>query len=99
MGGSPLFAWSAPTVGTPHGYRVIVNELFKDGTASTWAFVAAVYTRDVQVRFPPGLLQPGKTYFARITGYQTPMADFNLRPFRRGLPAAEADVLTATFTP
>jgi hypothetical protein len=98
VGGTPLVSWTAPSTGTATGYGVFVFELSRVGTASRFDVLAGIFTRSTSVRLPPGVLQPGRAYFIQVRAYVLPSANLEVGPFRHGLPAANADVLTAAFT-
>jgi hypothetical protein len=100
VGVTPLLTWNAPGTGAPTGYYIDIYELSKGvSNDSNEAFIATVYTSSRIVRIPPGILTTGKTYFAYITAFIAPNASFSQAPYRRGMPYALADHLTAPFSP
>jgi hypothetical protein len=91
----PQISWTAPATGTAQ-YAVFIYELSRMGTGSRFDLVASIHTRGLSIRVPPGVLQDGHAYFVQIKSYAVPSASPD-RPFKLGLPSAEADVLTAAF--
>jgi len=96
VGESPTISWSAPSVGTPTGYLVEVSRLdVKDG-ATISTPVLRYATARLHVALPPGMLEAGATYFARITALvnSAPIT----APFRGTNVFSRASTLTGTFT-
>lgn len=92
---TPTLAWSAPATGTPTGY--VVTALRIAGPAATP--VATFYTKDTSLAVPPGALTMGLKYAFLITSVVEPTVDFAKAPFKKGLPYAYADTVTALVTP
>ena len=97
VGLTPVLAWNAPAVGTPTRYIVIVTQFFKstNGLTTLGTVVGQIYTRERQVRIPPGVLSSGNTYSVDI------VADDSL-PIGAGylvLGQNTAGTLSNVFTP
>jgi hypothetical protein len=99
VGATPQFSWSPPSVGTPDGYILNIFELVANDGNSEANLTKSVFTTELSARVPPGILVAGHMYFARITAFLAPGAKIKTTPFRRGVPNAYSNVLTATFTP
>lgn len=100
VGTTPTFAWSAPAVGFPTSYKVTLWKIAAAQDLSTTVeVVAELYTRNLSIQVPPGLLIPGSTYVAGITARQYVWDAFETNPFRRGVAGGAATCITARFTP
>jgi hypothetical protein len=96
VGETPVLSWSAPSKGSPTGYVVEVCRLDAKGGATTRTSVLRYNTPRHSIRLPPGVLEAGATYFARITALVStaPIA----APYREASVLAQASALTGTFT-
>lgn len=65
VGLAPEITWTAPSVGAPKTYRVVVRKLDPMGASKT---VATIFTPDTSVLMPDNVLQKGGFYYLRITG-------------------------------
>jgi hypothetical protein len=79
-------------------YVVEINLLNVAGGVTTSTTVARYLTHTTSVTLPPGILNPGGLYFARVTAVAG-VAPYDVAPFRYGPVFAYADTLTGTFTP
>jgi hypothetical protein len=95
---TPTLSWSAPAVGAPTAYVVEVYQLLARGTSTERNRVLRYTTKALQVTVPPGLLEGGATYYARISALITTVP-YDVAPFRWANVYALADVLTEPFTP
>jgi hypothetical protein len=96
VGASPILSWSAPSVGAPTGYLVEVCRLDAVGGATSRTPILRYATARQKVTIPPGVLEAGATYFARITAIVStaPIT----APFRGASVSARASALTGTFS-
>jgi len=96
---TPKFSWSAPTAGTPSAYLLDIYELTADGDGGTVATLVLHYaTGRLQVAVPPGILQTGGVYYAKLTAEASDVA-YDRAPMRVANVFARASALTGTFTP
>jgi hypothetical protein len=95
VGETPVLSWSAPSKGSPTGYVVEVCRLDAKAGATTSTAVLRFNTPRQSIRIPPGVLEAGRTYFARITALVStaPIAV----PYRGSSVLSQASVLTGTF--
>ena len=63
---TPTLSW-VPGAGVPTSYAVTIYALSLQGVACVATPVATLETTSTQAQVPGGILQPGATYFARIT--------------------------------
>jgi len=98
VGVTPTVSWEPPSIGSPTAYLVEVVRLGTAGGATTASVVLRVLTAGTSLEVPPGTLQAGATYYARITA-EASAAAYDSAPFRRAGAFARATVLTGTFTP
>jgi len=78
-----------------------VIEVYKLGTsggATTSSLALRYVTRAATVTVPPGVLEVGGTYYAKITA-EVSTIPYAVAPFRRANVYARATVLTGTFAP
>jgi hypothetical protein len=101
VGLTPTLSWTAPAAGTATSYSVEVLELTlrPATTESTFRRVGVLSTGRTQVSLPPGLLQAGGRYFARVTANARAPDPFDTAPSRAGNVSTWAAALTATFAP
>jgi hypothetical protein len=95
---TPTFSWAPPLLGGASHYVVEINLLNVAGGVTTSTTVARYLTHTTSVTLPPGILNPGGLYFARVTAFAG-VAPYDVAPFRYGPVFAYADTLTGTFTP
>jgi hypothetical protein len=95
VGETPTISWSPPSVGIPTGYLVEVSRLDVAGGATSRTTLLRYGTSRQVVTIPPGILQTGTTYFARITAIVStaPVT----APYRGASVHARASTLTGTF--
>jgi hypothetical protein len=99
VGTTPLLRWTAPAVGTPGVYFVRIVRLDNVGGVTEGRFVGSIATSATSLRIPPGLLQPGSTYFATIDARQG-TGNLVAAPLRKlGWPRSSSRVVTGDFTP
>ncbi len=102
VGPTPAISWTAPATGPPTRYALEVYWLHAIAGSSVATRVATWVTSALAVSLPPGVLQPGSTYFARITAYAIPgdpYAAATPAPLRQPALYGHASVLTGTFSP
>ncbi|HTP26711.1 MAG TPA: hypothetical protein VMK12_13790, partial [Anaeromyxobacteraceae bacterium] len=96
---TPTIAWAAPVLGVPTSYTVDVYLLSPVSGATVSTRLATWSTLGTQVTLPPGVLNPGNTYYARITAVASPLPFRPNAPFRQANTYGYASTLTAPFTP
>jgi hypothetical protein len=62
----PVISWQPPATGTPNFYTVQFLELYVSGSRARGRSVGSIVTADMQVRVPPGLLNPSTSYVIRV---------------------------------
>jgi hypothetical protein len=95
---TPTFAWSPPALGSPSYYLLELDLLHALAGVTIRTPVARYLTRSTRVALPPGILNAGSLYFARVTALAG-AAPYDAAPFRYGPVYSYADALTGTFTP
>jgi hypothetical protein len=101
VGLAPTLSWSPPAIGVPTSYAVEIFWLHASGTASVGTLVGTFATGGTATQFPvpPGILQAGNTYYARITARAISPDLFDTAPFRTSNLWTYASTLTGTFSP
>jgi hypothetical protein len=105
VGASPELSWQAPDRGPASQYIITIGRAlggFDPELGEAWSKAAVLYVPgDVtSVRLPDELLATGETYAAVIRAvYQPAQVDVRQTPYRRALPYAYADAVTAPFQP
>lgn len=98
-GTAPELTWTQPN-GTNPSYVIELIELYESGGQSQVSWGGVFYTRRPSIRFPPGVLQPGKTYLARITARTRTPDDWESFPNRPlSSPRDSACAMTEPFSP
>jgi hypothetical protein len=91
VGLRPTIAWTAPEIGAPSGYVVIINRLVASNGATVSERVGRVFLSGTELVLPPGLLQAGQSYFLGISAlYREGNGDLSAAPFQGNLPMGEA---------
>ena len=98
VGLTPVLSWSPPAVGVPTAHVIEVYKLGTSGGATTSSLALRYVTRAATVTVPPGVLEVGGTYYAKITA-EVSTIPYAVAPFRRANVYARATVLTGTFAP
>ena len=76
IGTTTTVTWTPPATGTPLFYQLRARELFVRPNGRTGARLAAtVSTRDTSFTFPPGILDPTRTYVFAISATASTSAD------------------------
>lgn len=99
VGTTPLFEWDAPRVGAAAGYRAYLFRLTSASSTTSLAYVATLDTSEPRFRIPAGLLLAGSTYFIELRARHRPTVSLARSPERDEMPAAEATMVTETFSP
>jgi hypothetical protein len=102
VGETPTITWSAPSLGTPDGYRVDVIDL-TDGPSKNGAYtltynVASFFLTTPSVRLPAGLLQPGRFYYVQVSAQTRDDHDVTA-VFKGSIHAASSTMFTGVITP
>ena len=100
---TPRIDWTAPRLGTPSAYRVLVTRLYTSDVLedySLWSIEAFITTTDTSFQLPPGILQPGQTYVFIVTSLLTPGVDLatSMNQIQILTNVAYADVLSGLLT-
>ena len=85
VGEAPVLTWTAPTLGAPDLYTVMIYEVDNNNGATGMGLVAAFRTVATSLAIPPGILATGTSYV------------FNISARRDNSPGAPADPTTAAF--
>jgi len=93
---TPALSWSAPTIGSPYGYRVTVYVLANPSGVPVYETAGIFYTSQPSVTLPP--LSAGNTYVFSITALTDGTANVQTAPFRSSLPTGYASVVSAPIT-
>lgn len=100
VGTVPVLAWMPPATGAASRYAVEILQLtLAAGTDSAVSRVATLVTGATAVTLPPGLLQAGGTYLARVTARAESPDAFDTAPMREAVTGSWASALTAPFAP
>ncbi len=99
VGLTPTISWSAPSVGVPQANSVYVYRLTNSNGTTHLSTAAIFYTKATSVTVPPNVLTSGSTYYVAVSALTSGTIDLTYSPYRRRLPYAWANALTATFTP
>ncbi|MDP1915458.1 MAG: hypothetical protein Q8L14_04370 [Myxococcales bacterium] len=88
---TPTLAWMAPTMGTVSSYRVSINRLDTSGdVAELWR----IYTPNIGVTLPPGILVAGNAYV-----FELEALSFGQGGISFTLPYASSSVISGVFRP
>ncbi len=82
---TPVFTWEAPAVGTADAYEVRIFRLYLapgDPSVTFMETVATFLTARREVRLPPGVLEAGQSYVARVGALRTPGVDLTRAPYQ-----------------
>jgi len=70
VGTTPRLRWQAPRTGLATGYSLAFYELAAQGTATSSRAVGRYFsTAEPEAHLPPGILEAGKAYVARVSAY------------------------------
>jgi hypothetical protein len=97
VGTTPLVRWSAGT-SPATSYVLALHEVSNVGGLTRIAHVGAILTTRTEARVPPGLLEEGRSYVLLVRAVHDAVSAEE-HPFRRSLPHAVADRLSAFITP
>jgi hypothetical protein len=99
VGLQPLVSWTAPSVGTPDYYSLRLYELFATSSGATSRLQLTTFTTaQTQLRLPPGVLTPGKSYYLQVTAVSQPGMDPN-KPSMKMPVYHSAMAVTGRFKP
>jgi hypothetical protein len=88
---TPTLAWMAPTTGTVSSYRVSINRIDGSGTvAEVWR----IYTPNIGVTLPPGILIVGNAYV-----FELEALSFGQGGISFTLPYSSSTVVSGVFRP
>jgi hypothetical protein len=91
--------WDPPAIGTPFGYTVAIMSptTLPDGTVG-YLSSTTLSTAKTSIAVPPDLLRSGQTYLFVITSLVDGKANMETSPHRSSLPAASAQLVSASVT-
>jgi hypothetical protein len=95
---TPTLAWAPPATGVPTAYIIEIFKLASQEQATTSTLVLRYIAQTTTFQIPPGFLEAGSTYYAKITGVVTSVP-YDVAPFRTANIYEQAQVLTGTFAP
>jgi hypothetical protein len=102
---TPTIQWTAPAIGTPTLYSVLVYRLYPrlsfDGCSLETArqSVASLLTTGLQITLPPNVMYPGQSYHLVVNAFSRPGVDASQQPFVLSLPEAGATALSGILAP
>jgi hypothetical protein len=100
---TPTLAWTAPSLGTPQGYKIVVYQLSGGAGVPTTASVAHnVYLDGTQtsLTLPSGILVAGTTYCFKIVAYSDSTYDPTAAPYAANrFPYGLSESLSNLVTP
>jgi hypothetical protein len=99
VGLTPTISWTAPTLGVPERYRVLVWQAANVNGELRFQSKGQLLTKSTHVRIPPGVLEAGTTCFLTVTAEQWGTNDLEVLPVSSGLPARGAGTVTQPFSP
>ncbi len=98
-GTAVTLSWDPPAIGTPFGYSVAIMSptTLPDGTVQ-YLSSTTLSTAKTSMTVPPDLLRSGQTYLFVITSLVDGKASMETSPHRSSLPAASAQLVSASVT-
>ena len=98
-GTAVTLSWDPPAIGTPFGYSVAIMSptTLPDGTVG-YLSSTTLSTAKTSIAVPPDLLRSGQTYLFVITSLVDGKASMETSPHRSSLPAASAQLVSASVT-
>jgi hypothetical protein len=95
---TPTLSWTAPQVGKPTRYDLVVWRLGMSAGATTTPSFQALHTTDTSITIPPGVLTSGVNYvFVLQAAMSCPNCDAD--PARYTLPASFAPTFSGIYKP
>lgn len=94
----PVVSWSAPTLGTPTDYEILVYEVQIVGTTLKFVSTLRLATKKTSVRIPAGYLLGQRQYVFVIRARRREGSDLYTTPLRYGASTSTAETLTALVT-
>lgn len=98
VGLTPTLTWSAPTLGTPRRYVVVIDRLTVVSGATRVAQTFSVDTGSTNLTLPPGWLISGQAYVIRLNAYSTPNV-IDPAFFRLELPYSQSSMISGVIRP
>jgi hypothetical protein len=98
-GTAVTLSWDPPAIGAPFGYSVAIMgpTTLPDGTVG-YLSSTTLSTAKTSIAVPPDLLRSGQTYLFVITSLVDGKASMETSPHRSSLPAASAQLVSASVT-
>ena len=94
----PIVSWSAPSLGTPTEYEIVVYEVQIAGNALKFVSTLRMLTKQTSVRIPAGYLLGQRQYVFVIRARRRDGSDLYATPLRYGASTSTADALSALVT-
>lgn len=94
VGTSPVLSWDPPSLGSPTFFQI----LFIDA-ATGFSCTKDITVFGNSVQLPPGILEPGKSYWITIRSVSSGNPEIIKAPFRIALPLSTADCISGRITP
>jgi hypothetical protein len=100
-GESPTISWTAPSIGTPTGYTVILDKVANNLNQTTLTELAVFDTAGTSLQIPTGLIETGTNTGYVVIIFATVEAGWEpaTAPFRTPMPLAQISAVSGVFQP
>jgi hypothetical protein len=96
---TPVLTWSAPTLGNPTYFQIVITELNATEAGNVQTTTAAnIYTTQLSVQVFPGLFVSGHTYYILARAVDAPNIQFASQPLLLSYPWRSGDALSGLLT-
>jgi len=95
---APIVSWTAPELGTPTDYEIVVYEVQISGGSLKFVSTLRLATKQTSVRIPAGYLLGQRQYVFAIRARKRGAVDMYATPLRASASMSSADTLTALVT-
>jgi hypothetical protein len=95
---APTLSWSAPAVGTPTDYAIVIYHLKQQAGQAVSEVAAEFHTAQAMLAVPPDVLLAGESYYVQFTARALPGVDVTHAPLRLAFPYGGASALSALLT-
>ena len=99
VSGGMTLTWSAPALGTPTNYVILLHKLTANGNQTTERVVARFFVSGESLRLPSSVLTMGSSYVIEVQAVAIANVDLVQKPFRVALPMGVASAFTDIVTP
>lgn len=96
---NPVLEWSAPALGAPTTYVVVITRLMPQGTTLTEGFSLRLRTPFTRLKVPGVFLETGAPYVAQVVAVANPGFDNKRFPFHFSTLSSRASAITSIFIP